>query len=112
MDGFLGQYAIFSPFVYLRHILTLKEVRIMRNQYEANECIAVIGSMTRALRAQNVLAAAAIRTEVIKPDSLPDAKGCVYALSYPCRMDGNVKRVLSDAGIRVRSYHTNGYDLS
>ena len=84
----------------------------MRNQYEASECIAVIGSMTRALRAQNLLAAAALRAQVIKSDSVSGTKGCVYALSYPCHADGNVKRVLSDAGIRVRSYHTNGYDLS
>ena len=72
---------------------------------EQGECVAVIGSMTQAMRAQSVLASSAIRTEVIKADSSQTRRGCAYALSYPCAQDENVKRVLRDAGIRVRSFY-------
>lgn len=77
----------------------------MRNDSEKRECIAVIGSMTRAMRAQSVLASAAIRVEVIKADSSQTGRGCAYALSYPCVQDENVRNVLQNAGIRVRSFY-------
>ena len=77
----------------------------MRNDSEKNECIAVIGSMTQAMRAQKILANAAIRADVIKADSSLTKRGCAYAVSYSCLQDDNVKSVLKNAGIRVRSYH-------
>ena len=78
----------------------------MRNgQYDQEECVAVIGSMTQAMRAQALLSRAAIRTEVIKADSARLGRGCAYALSYHCAQNENLKRVLRDAGIRVRSYY-------
>ena len=84
----------------------------MRNQTEKNACVAVIGSMTRTMRAQSVLASAAIRAQIIKADSLQGKHGCVYALSYPCSQAGNVKRILSDAGVKVRAYQGEHRDLS
>ena len=80
---------------------------MMRNEIKTKECIAVMGSVTRAMRAQNVLVAAAIRVNVIKAESSQTGKGCAYALSYPCAQQGNVKRVLENAGIRVRSFSEN-----
>ena len=47
-------------------------------------CVAVVGSMTQALRAQKVLANAAVRADVVKADSAHTRRGCAYALSYPC----------------------------
>ena len=76
----------------------------MRNKSEKSECIAVIGSMTQTMNAQNVLARAAIRTEVVKADSVNSGRGCAYALSYDCAQDANLKRVLQLGGIRVRSH--------
>jgi len=76
----------------------------MRNNQETGECIAIIGSMTRVMRAQSVLAAAAIRVQIVKADSGHGGGGCAYALSYPCAQTGNVKRILSDEGNRVREY--------
>ena len=84
----------------------------MRNYTDDQECVAVIGSMTQAMRAQNVLASAAIRAQIIKADSLQGKHGCVYALSYPCSQAGNVKRILSDAGVKVRAYQGEHRDLS
>ena len=77
----------------------------MRNYTDDQECVAVIGSMTQAMRAQNVLASAAIRAEVIKADSSKTGRGCAYAVSYSCMQDGNVRSVLNRAGIRVRSFY-------
>jgi len=74
----------------------------MRSNSENNECVAVIGSMTQAMNAQSVLARAAIRSEVIKADHANGGRGCAYALSYDCGQGENMRRVLQDAGIRVR----------
>ena len=84
----------------------------MRNNIATEECFAIIGSMTRVMRAQSVLAAAAIRTQIVKADPKQSKNGCAYALSYPCAQDGNVKRILSDEGIRVREYRGGHRDLS
>ena len=81
----------------------------MRNQTKKRECVAVIGSMTQSMQAQNVLAMAAVRAEIIKADSLQDRRGCTYALTYPCEQAQNVERILRNANIRVLYYH--GGDL-
>lgn len=75
-----------------------------------NGCIAVIGSVTQAMRAQKVLANAAIRTELVKTGGKASLRGCAYALSYPCTQDGNVKNILLRAGIRVRDVGKEGSD--
>lgn len=76
-------------------------------------CLAVMGSMTQAMRAQKVLAGAAVRAEVVKADSAHTRRGCAYALSYPCSQENNVRTILSGAGIRVRDYYReDANDLS
>ena len=70
-----------------------------------NGCVAMIGSMTQALRAQRVLANAALRAEIVKADSALTRRGCAYALSYSCNQDGNVRTILENAGIRVRGFY-------
>ena len=67
-------------------------------------CTAVIGSMTLALKAQNVLAEAAIRASLTKVSSSETHNGCAYGVDFPCVQSGNVRTVLSRAGIRVRQY--------
>lgn len=69
------------------------------------ECVAIIGSMTQAMRAQKILSNAAVRTEVIKIDSALTGKGCAYAVSYSCLQADHVKMILKNAGIRVRRYY-------
>ncbi len=68
------------------------------------DCLAVIGSMTQAIRAQKVLSGAAIRAEVVKSEGGRTLGGCAYALSYPCAQDKNVRTVLQNAGLRVRAF--------
>ena len=77
----------------------------MQNNFYSYGCLAVMGSMTQALRAQKVLLDAAVRVDVVKADSAHTNRGCAYALSYPCSQENNVRTILSSAGIRVRGYY-------
>lgn len=67
-------------------------------------CTATMTSMTQALRAQQVLANAAIHSSVIKLDSSHAKKGCAYGLSFQCAQYNNVRTILSSAKINVRQY--------
>ena len=62
----------------------------MQNNFYSQGCIAVMGSMTQALRAQKVLADAAVRADVVKADAAHTRLGCAYALSFPCTQENNV----------------------
>ena len=73
-------------------------------------CLAVMGSMTQAMRAQKVLAVAAVRAEVVKADSTHTRRGCAYALSYPCSQENNVRTILAGASIRVRDFYREDAD--
>ena len=77
----------------------------MQNDVKNERCVAVIGSMTRAMRAQSVLATSAIRAEVIKVDSGKTGQGCAYGIAFSCYQEENVKRILQRVGIRVRAFY-------
>ena len=77
----------------------------MKNNFYSYGCLAIMGSMTQVLRAQKVLADAAVRADVVKADSAHTRRGCAYALSYPCSQENNVRTILSSAGIRVRDFY-------
>lgn len=77
----------------------------MQYNFYSFGCLAVMGSMTQAMRAQKVLLGAAVRAEIVKADSAHTRRGCAYALSYPCSQENNVRTVLSSAGIRVRDFY-------
>ena len=82
----------------------------MQNNFYSYGCLAVVGSMTQTMRAQKVLAGAAVRTEIVKADSAHTRRGCAYALSYPCSQEGNVRTILSSAGIHVRDFYREDSD--
>ena len=67
-------------------------------------CTAVIGSMTQAMRAQSILAEAAIRAAVVKVSSAKSTGGCAYGVDFPCTQMSNATTVLNRAGVRVREY--------
>ena len=68
------------------------------------ECIAEIGSMTQAIKAQRILADSAIPTTVVKSNSMGSGKGCAYGVSFPCQQRENVERICMGAKIRVRRW--------
>ena len=69
-----------------------------------SECIAEIGSMTQAMRAQRALSNAAIPTTVIKGNSSKNSRGCAYGLSFSCAQGENVKNALAREGVKVRRW--------
>lgn len=77
----------------------------MRDDFKKRRCVAVMGSMTRAMRAQSVLSGAAIATELIRADPAQTGQGCAYALAFSCHQEENVKRILAGASIRIRSIY-------
>ena len=84
-----------------------KEVAICMSKGEyGGICTAAIGSMTAAMRAQRVLAAAAIHVNVIKNESSVKKGGCLYSLAFPCGQSNNVRTVLRAAHIGAR-YESN-----
>lgn len=72
--------------------------------YGTGKCTAVIGSMTQAMKAQSLLADAAIRATVVKVSSGKTHNGCAYGVDFPCTQSGSVRTVLDQGGIRVRQY--------
>lgn len=66
------------------------------------DCIAVIGSVTQAMRAKSVLESRGLRAEVIKVDSTVTGRGCAYGLMYPCGLEKAVLSTLHASGIRVK----------
>jgi hypothetical protein len=65
-------------------------------------CTLEIGSVTQAMKAQELLSRYAIPSKIIKTDS-SSRRGCVYALSYACSQSNNVNTILSNAGLAPRS---------
>lgn len=76
-------------------------------------CLCIIGSMTQTMRAQRLLAAAAIPCDTIKTDTGRGGRGCTYALSFSCTQSENVRRILEGGGIRIREItEAQAYGLS
>lgn len=81
----------------------MKEVYLMKGIF--NECTAEIGSVTQAMRAQDVLGEAAIPAKVIKTQS-SSRRGCIYGISYSCAQEKNVRTVLDNARIPLKKSHS------
>ena len=66
---------------------------------KTNECLAEIGTVTQAMKAQNALTVSAIPSKVIKSRS--SRHGCIYAVSYPCGIESDVRDILGKIGISI-----------
>ena len=67
-------------------------------------CSADIGSVTEAIKAQKVLAAAAIPSEIIKNDRNPRGRGCAFGIGFSCSQKNNVRAVLDAARIHPKAW--------
>ncbi len=67
-------------------------------------CSAGVGSMTQAMKAQQVLAKEAIPSHVMKMPS--SRKGCTYGIGFDCVQEGNVRRLLEKASIGIKQWNT------
>ena len=81
---------------------------MIRDSYE---CSAALGSVTEAMKAEKVLAAAAIPCEIIKSEGSSRRRGCVFGIGFSCAQQNNVRAVLSAARIYPRAWK-NGHDIS
>ena len=68
------------------------------------ECIAEIGSMTQAMRAQNALGEMAIPSTIVKTNSSKTNKGCAYGLSVDCKQRENADNIFQKSNVRVRRW--------
>ena len=66
-------------------------------------CLAELGSMTSAAKAQSTLATAAIPSAIVKTES-SSRRGCSYGIRFSCQQRNNVKMVLSAARIPVKRW--------
>jgi hypothetical protein len=75
----------------------------MRDKFEG--CMADLGGMTLALKAQKALGEAAIPSTVVKGGSSSfGSRGCSYGLHFSCAQRQNVESVLASEGIRVKRW--------
>ncbi len=74
-------------------------------------CTAAMTSLTYAMKAQRVLSAAGLNSDIVKLDSSRTRRGCAYGLQFDCDQNDRVRRALRDGGVRVRDYLTGGGDL-
>ena len=76
-------------------------------------CLCIIGSMTQTMRAQRLLAAAAIPCDTVKTSTGRNGRGCTYALSFSCTQSENVRHVLQKSKVRFGEItEAQAYDLS
>ena len=68
------------------------------------DCFAELGSVTYAMKAQKALAVAAIPSTVVKSESSSSRRGCVYGIRFSCLQESNVRTVLANARIPVKSW--------
>ena len=71
--------------------------------YNHNECVAEIGSMTQAMRAQNALSEMAIPSTIVKTNS-SKSTGCAYGLSLDCNQRENAENIFDRVKVRVRRW--------
>lgn len=68
-------------------------------------CRITLQSMTQAIKAQKVLAGAAIPSEIVKTEPASHLRGCTYGIAFRCNQSNNVERMLSSAGISVKKWN-------
>ena len=71
-------------------------------------CAAELGTMTQAMKAQRALAEAAIPSTVYKMEASSSRRGCSYGIRYTCSQERNIRAILSQAGITVKEWKSEG----
>lgn len=85
-------------------MLTLKEVGILTIRNYEGGCVAVMGSVTQAMKAQKALGEAAIPSTVIKLEASSSRRGCTYGVRYSCAQENNVRTILGASRISVKEW--------
>ena len=67
-------------------------------------CVAALGSMTAAVKAQRALLASGIEAEVVALTPEETRRGCAYGVEFPCAYAGTVRASLHAARISASQY--------
>ena len=75
---------------------------------ETGDCVAALGSVTLAIKAQRSLAAIGIKSDIISLPAKATRRGCGFGLTFPCAEEGAVRRSLRAARIPISQYLKKG----
>ena len=65
-------------------------------------CVAAIGSLTLAVKAQNALLSESVRAAVRSLSPGETRGGCAFGVAFPCEEEGKVRAILRREKIGVR----------
>ena len=71
---------------------------------DATYCLATIGSMTLAIKAQRTLLDLGLHAEVRSLSPTRTRRGCAYGITFPCEARRAVRTALQSARIPVGEY--------
>lgn len=67
-------------------------------------CIAALGSMTAAIKAQHILLSLGYSADVVALSPEQTRRGCAYGVSFACKVEAEVRRALRAGGVSVSQY--------
>ncbi len=71
-------------------------------------CIAALGPMTAAVKAQRALLSAGIHAEVVALAPEDTRRGCAYGVEFSCNREGEARTALRAARLSVSQYIEKG----
>ncbi len=80
----------------------------MSNQH-LQMCVAAIGSMTMAMKAQRTLLNRGVAARVLALSPAETRHGCAYGVSFSANDESAARAALQAAGIAVSQYFKKGY---
>lgn len=78
---------------------------------KTNYCTAALASLTYAMKAQSVLSAAGLYTDIVKLDPARSKRGCAYGVQFECDSSDKVRQALKSSGVSVSRYIRGGGDI-
>ncbi len=77
-------------------------------EFQHAECVAAIGSMTMAIKAQRALLNKGIAAQVVALSPGETKHGCAYGVGFVCSVEGNVRSALQGAHIAASQFVKRG----
>lgn len=71
-------------------------------------CIAAIGSMTAAIKAERALQGAGLSVRIVSLLPEETKRGCAYGIEYPCTAEGEVRSALRNAHLTPSQFLKRG----
>lgn len=69
---------------------------------KTQSCVAAIGSLSLAVKAQNALLSESVRAAVRSLSPSETRGGCAFGVAFPCEEEGKVRAILRREKIGVR----------